>query len=554
MNIGSISELAAALVTAQQNRRQAVFMIGAGCSMSAGIPLADEIVDYCRVVHHAAYAAAGDSHRYWTVMKRLPWQSRYALLHGLVNMASLNWAHLCLAMLLTERFVGRVMTTNFDDLALRACALQGLHPATHDLAVNADLRFSNRSDAAVPYRDALLREPAILFLHGRHNGFYQAHSEEQLRRQAILMRPVVAATKQKHRPWVIVGYSGSDPLFNTLCEGGFPGGLYWVNPSRPEGDALRALEAAHGHYIAAEADAFFLELVRRTIGGGRKILMPMLLHPASALSTLVTPTGPQAPSTPSVAGLKRALDLAFRDPRRLSMHAARAAHARDPERDTAWAAIESGERALAMARADPTATRHAWAKAYKAFTAAATALCSRNDALADWQQALTSSPGDEQVAATRWRRIYERYRQADQLEYLLAWAEGRAASVLAWRAQLGIASAHQLRERRTRVERMGAYMQPSMALHLGIGDLRLVDARLRAAGTDRSGPGDKLLRAAFDDFEQARRLAVADYPENFPRAAAMRSLGRKPSRSARQAPTFDTVQRLRDRISEASGL
>ena len=85
-------DVALRLGAAQQAQPGAVGRVGAGCSMSAGIPSAGQIVDDVRVKHPQACAAA-KIRDYPSVMHQLPWPSRYALFHDLEQVAGLNWAH-----------------------------------------------------------------------------------------------------------------------------------------------------------------------------------------------------------------------------------------------------------------------------------------------------------------------------------------------------------------------------------------------------------------------------------------------------------------------------
>ena len=51
-----------------------------------------------------------------------------------VDSAKINWAHICIALLFQAGYVDRVLTTNFDPLVNRACALLGQFPAVYDCA------------------------------------------------------------------------------------------------------------------------------------------------------------------------------------------------------------------------------------------------------------------------------------------------------------------------------------------------------------------------------------------------------------------------------------
>lgn len=554
MQLATARDVALSLKAAHQAQRGAVVLVGAGCSMSAGIPSAGQIVDYVRVKHPQAYAAAKDRD-YPSVMHQLPWQSRYALFHNLVRVAGLNWAHVALAILMQRRYVGRVMTTNFDDLVQRACALYGLYPSMHDLAVSAALGDRRHATAPLQYRDSLLREPALLYLHGRHNGFAQKHSNQQLRRQADLLRPVVASAKQRPRPWIVVGYSGeSDPLFETVRQGGFPGGLFWVNLKPPSGAAERALSTAGGCFVPADADSFFLDLLRATVGGGRDLLLPSLLQPAEALSRLPAPAKGMPPASPSVAMLRAVLPQAFK-PGQASQHRAQRATA-----DAATQALRTEllraealwQDACAAGPGGPFLRLARLAEA--AFERALRARVSRDQALLAWGDELATVHQDSTSAAAGWRTVYGRYRTACDHEALLAWAHGRAATVLAARAQQAAVSIRQLNERRAAMLALdGSVQAAAMALKVGLGDLHLAAALHKRAEATGPRAGAQVLQQAARAYLQAC-LAAADCPPRDHRATGAQALVRLARRTGSAALSLRQVQGLRARIGAATGL
>jgi hypothetical protein len=554
MRVGKTSDVVSALREAHKRRCSAVILSGAGCSVSAGVPTAWEITDYIRFRHPEAHAAAS-GHDYPSVMHKLAWQSRYALFHNLVRVAGLNWAHVGLAILMQRGWVGRLLTTNFDDLALRACALYGLHPSTHDLAVSAALDGGRAGDAPLQYRNSLLREPAVLYLHGRHNGFAQKHSNAQLHLQASLLRPVIEGAKQRERPWIVVGYSGdSDPLFDTVRSGGFPGGLYWVNLRPPTGAAARALKAPNACFIPSDADNFFLELLRGTVGGGRELLLPSLLHPAAALSLLPAPGKGVAPGVPSVKSLRSVLDQAFKS----SRIAAKAR--REPSPHAAALALRAElvriEGLWQQAGAAPTeaAFRRAAEQVQTALDRAIQAVGTRDEALAQWTTVLGADEPDVAAATAAWRRVVQRYRQACGLEPLVAWAMGRRATVVAQQAQRGWVPARQLHALRAGVEALdGCLQRPSMALAVGWGDLLFASARLQGARAAGPRAGSVLLRQAASAYRQAG-LAAAECPPADRRFRAAQDLARAARRSGGAGRSLARVQLQRERIRALCGL
>ena len=69
-------------------------------------------------------------------MTQLSPAERRDLLARFIDDASVNWAHVCVAQLMKEGYVDRILTTNFDPLIIRACAMLGLFPAVYDFAAS----------------------------------------------------------------------------------------------------------------------------------------------------------------------------------------------------------------------------------------------------------------------------------------------------------------------------------------------------------------------------------------------------------------------------------
>ncbi|WP_433931216.1 hypothetical protein AB3662_43790 [Sorangium cellulosum] len=189
-------------------------------------------------------------------MRELDTGPRYRLIAEYVERANLNWAHILLGWLVKNGYIGRILTTNFDNLALRACSLYGVHPAVYDLA------------ATSTFKPSFVRDPAVFFLHGQYGGFVQLHTREEVEKNAKLLRPAFENATVK-RPWLVVGYSGyNDPVFENLAEiPEYADGLYWVGyrHQEPSQDVqTRLLSPGRQAYLVAgyDADLFFVELFR----------------------------------------------------------------------------------------------------------------------------------------------------------------------------------------------------------------------------------------------------------------------------------------------------
>jgi hypothetical protein len=112
-----------------------------------------------------------------------------------------------LALVTTDRLSAfdRVLTTNFDPLVLRACAMLGEFPAVYDFAISQ------------LFRPGELPDRAIFHLHGQSTGFVLMNTDEEVKTHSERLGPLFQDAGQA-RPWIVVGYSGdNDPVFNHLA-------------------------------------------------------------------------------------------------------------------------------------------------------------------------------------------------------------------------------------------------------------------------------------------------------------------------------------------------
>ena len=267
-----------------RSAKSCVVLAGAGCSYSANVLLASEVVDYVRLAHPRSYRAASeDTHPelpgYAEVMKRLPGPARSKAFLQFVEHSHLNRAHAALGYLVRTGRVGRVLTTNFDDLMLRGCAFHGIHPPVYDLGMLGAFGEPGEHEDYIRRVLAVI-EPVIFHLHGRHNGAYQIHSEPQAQAQRVRLAPIVESARD--RLWIVAGYSGSsDPLWQTLRRvllGANPAHMCWVNLAPPEGEVARDLARAGGTFVESDADSFFASLANALPPRERRIVHGTVLH------------------------------------------------------------------------------------------------------------------------------------------------------------------------------------------------------------------------------------------------------------------------------------
>jgi hypothetical protein len=245
-----------------QRRRDAdgvrcALLIGAGCSYQAGIPLAQGFVDRIAASWPREYARAADK-TYPLCMAQLARGDRHKLVCEYVDKAKINWAHISIAQLMRAGFVDRVLTTNFDPLVVRACALLNLYPAVYDMAVV-------RKGFVADY----VRDLAVFHLHGQRDGFVQLHDKTQVDELRQTIEPLFDDTAKK-RTWLVIGYSGQqDPVFEALADRPeFPNRLFWLGfrDEQPSDEVRAALIDApkDAQWIAGyDPDTFLLQLASK---------------------------------------------------------------------------------------------------------------------------------------------------------------------------------------------------------------------------------------------------------------------------------------------------
>ena len=251
----SIDEIKETLENAKSRGRGCALLIGAGCSFKAGIPIAGGFVEIIRDKYKLAYQRAPQK-TYPKCMGELLLSERRDLIAQYVDKAQINWAHLCIALLMQAGYVDRVLTTNFDLLVARACAMLGVFPAIYDFATSQLLKKADIPDQAVFY------------LHGQRTGFVLMNTEEDMEKHSKLLGPVFEDAGSG-RTWIVVGYSGeNDPVFNHLANiPRFDNGLFWIGygdkePANHVREKLLTQDKDAFFTKGFDADSFFISLTR----------------------------------------------------------------------------------------------------------------------------------------------------------------------------------------------------------------------------------------------------------------------------------------------------
>ncbi len=255
----SLDDVVETLKKARERERKCALLIGAGCSVKAGIPLAGEFVEIIEKQFSRAYRRAeknGDV-SYPHCMHEIAPGDRHDLIAKYVDEAKINWAHVGIAQLMKFGYVDRILTTNFDPLIVRACALVGIFPAVYDFA------------ASQSFDPARIKGQAIFYLHGQRSGFKILNTPEECDILSTHLAPVFQDAGSG-RSWIVVGYSGeNDPVFDQLADVEcFDHNLYWVGNKDNE-PALHLRErllisGKYAHYVNGfDADDFFVTLAQK---------------------------------------------------------------------------------------------------------------------------------------------------------------------------------------------------------------------------------------------------------------------------------------------------
>lgn len=225
-NTKTIKELAYILKKAKENSQpKPIFFLGAGASKTGNIPLAKDIIEDILKKHAEAPAIKrlDDGEKdYFKLMGCLQPYDRDELLKGYIDNAKINVTHIYLSQLLFNGYVDYVLTVNFDNLMLRALSLFNVFPSTYDMAILKDLTTTT------------FKEKSIVYLHGQHHGVWLLNTAEEMEKVSTTVPSIFDSIKNK-RPWVFIGYSANDPIFEHIRNlGRFDNGLFWVTHNNEE--------------------------------------------------------------------------------------------------------------------------------------------------------------------------------------------------------------------------------------------------------------------------------------------------------------------------------
>jgi len=239
-----------------KEKPQPIFFLGAGASKTGGIPLAGEIEKQILSEHAdnpRICTLPPESKKYAKLMSCLQPDDRNQLLKDYVDNAKINVTHIYLAQLINENYADYILTVNFDNLILRALSLFNIFPSTFDMAILKDFTTT------VP------KKGSVFYLHGQSHGQWLLNTPDEMERVKTTVPKIFDSIKDG-RPWIFIGYSGSDPIFEHIKNlGRFDNGLYWVtyydtNPQKEIMDFLSNPNTNGSLIKGFDADSFMLKL------------------------------------------------------------------------------------------------------------------------------------------------------------------------------------------------------------------------------------------------------------------------------------------------------
>jgi Tfp pilus assembly protein PilF len=249
-----IQKIAERLKGARDRDRAAHFLLGAGCSITAGIPSGAKLVEQIHAEYptHCAGLKDEDRHSYGACMALLSRNERRDLIKPHLDNAKINWGTIAIAQLIAKNFVSRILTVNFDLVLENACGLLGLQPAVYDFGV-------------APVEDVTkIVSPSIIHLHGQSYGLVRLNTDEETSKHRAKLQPILKESLRT--PLVVVGYSGSaDDIFKTLLkEFQSDDPIYWASHEEEPKTHIRPfLEREHFHFVGGtDFDRFMIELAQ----------------------------------------------------------------------------------------------------------------------------------------------------------------------------------------------------------------------------------------------------------------------------------------------------
>ncbi|MFX1451156.1 MAG: hypothetical protein ACFFCM_09965 [Promethearchaeota archaeon] len=278
-NTANIKTIAEQIKWAKEEGYYTSVLIGAGVSVSAGIPACEQLMKIIKkqFPHTANYAT---KHNYCEYMSLLTPLQRRELIGSFIDKAKINVAHLYLGSLVKKGYVHRIFTVNFDPLIIRSLALFNLYPAIYDFAASQE------------YVPGVAAQMSVFYLHGQRDGFVLFHTEDEVKQHTNKLKNVF--NDVRNSCWLVIGYSGEqDPVFERLAETTvFNNKLFWIGyrNEEPKPHVLKSILTPlnkYGYYVNGfTADTFFLQLARELNLENPEIISTPFSHLKEAINSI----------------------------------------------------------------------------------------------------------------------------------------------------------------------------------------------------------------------------------------------------------------------------
>jgi tetratricopeptide (TPR) repeat protein len=282
------------------DRGKAIFLIGAGCSRTAGIPMADGVAKDCVLqLTNTYFNHEKEITDPKEALKRLcdgslvldsKWiegikeggEPKWSELYGEIfenhivappeqreiivkaiekGKDKINWAHVCLGELVCHGFIHTVLTTNFDQLVLQGIINTGLLPVVADGLESLNRVNSNPTMSQVVH------------LHGSVHTYSLTNSNTAVQQPGHDFRVggMIHSLMQVCNLLVVIGYAGEEGgIMKRLQESAeaFPDiVIYWAmheeDPDLLSAQAIKLLNTGQNKFVITncDADRFFADIV-----------------------------------------------------------------------------------------------------------------------------------------------------------------------------------------------------------------------------------------------------------------------------------------------------
>lgn len=251
------------LRTLLRSKPEPIILIGAGASVTSGVPAAGTAVElmvkfkWCLENDRSIDDPTVTRASYWPWLLKQHWfdqdknladlypsavkhllnvsEDRRQFFRALINPSvDPREGYLSLAEILHQRWVTTVLTTNFDECLQKAKNMVGRPHQITSIKTASDLVMFSSSP----------RDPQLIYLHGSIDHYTDKNLDEEVRTLDPLIVDRIRPMLMDH-PIIVVGYRGNeqsvmDNLFLSQISSAhsFPHGIYWCTRSADGADAL----------------------------------------------------------------------------------------------------------------------------------------------------------------------------------------------------------------------------------------------------------------------------------------------------------------------------